>query len=142
MTIPRLLAAAILVSTIQAAYAQDSHFGHDASDTFPEVCRSAAATPPAAHSEAEMAAMQEHQRAAMAGMMKMDRDMSEGMMQDDADVAFICGMIAHHHGAIDMARVELQYGNDAWAKQMAEKVIEAQTKEIAEMTDWLKTNAK
>ena len=140
MTIRHLLAAAMLASSMPSAHAQDSHSGQSP-DTFPEVCRSRGA-PPAVHPGADTAAMQEHQRAAMEGMMKMDRDMSEGMMQDDADVAFVCGMIAHHQGAIDMARVELQYGDDAWAKQMAERVIEAQTQEIAEMTDWLKTNAK
>ena len=74
--------------------------------------------------------------------MTMDRDMMQGMMKEDPDVAFVCGMIAHHQGAIDMANVELKYGDDQWAKEMAQKVIDAQTKEIAEMTDWLKNNVK
>ena len=78
----------------------------------------------------------------MDGMMKMDRDMMQGMMKDDADVAFICGMIAHHQGAIDMANVELKFGDDAWAKAMAQKVIDAQTEEIADMKAWLEENAK
>lgn len=85
---------------------------------------------------------EEHQKAGMAGMMQMNKDMMQGMMQKDADVAFVCGMIAHHQGAIDMANVELKYGDNAWAKEMAQKVIDAQTKEIADMTAWLKDNAK
>jgi uncharacterized protein (DUF305 family) len=95
-----------------------------------------------AHSGAELAAMKDHQKAAMEGMQKMDRDMVQGMMKDDADVAFVCGMIAHHQGAIDMARVELQHGDNAWAEEMAQKVIDAQTQEIKDMTGWLKENAK
>ena len=85
---------------------------------------------------------EEHQKAGMAGMMQMNKDMMQGMMQKDADVAFVCGMLAHHQGAIDMANVELKYGDNAWAKEMAQKVIDAQTKEIADMTAWLKDNAK
>jgi uncharacterized protein (DUF305 family) len=110
-------------------------------ETFPEVCRTDAATAPAAHGGMDMN-LKDFQRDSMDGMMKMDRDMTQGMMKDKPDVAFICGMIAHHQGAIDMANVELKYGSDDWAKKMAEKVIKAQTKEIADMTDWLKTNAK
>jgi uncharacterized protein (DUF305 family) len=46
-------------------------------------------------------------------------------------------MIPHHRGAIDMAKAELAHGDDAWAKEMAQKVIAAQEKEIAEMIAWL-----
>ena len=77
----------------------------------------------------------------MTAMMKMDADMMQGLMKEDADVAFVCGMFAHHHGAIDMAEIELKHGDNDWAREMAQKVIDAQTKEIAEMTDWLKDNA-
>ena len=91
---------------------------------------------------AAMEGLNEHQQASMDGMAKMDRDMMQGMMKQDADVGFVCGMIAHHQGAIDMANVELRYGDNAWAKEMAQKVIDAQTKEIADMKAWLVENAK
>ena len=55
------------------------------------------------------------------------------------DVAFVCSMLPHHQGAIDMAKAELKYGKDDWAKAMAQKVIDAQTKEIADMVAWLAT---
>ena len=68
--------------------------------------------------------------------------MASGTMAKDPDVAFVCGMIPHHQGAIDMAKIELQYGKDPWVKEMAQKVIDAQTQEIADMRKWLHEHAK
>jgi len=86
--------------------------------------------------------MKDFQKEMMEGMKKMDPAMMQGMMQDDADVAFVCGMIAHHMGAIQMSEVELKHGDNDWAKQMAQKIIDAQKSEIAEMTKWVDGNAK
>ena len=63
---------------------------------------------------------------------KMHRDMAI-KYTGDADRDFLAGMIPHHQGAIDMAKVVLRYGKDPKIKAMAEKIIKDQEAEIAEM---------
>jgi uncharacterized protein (DUF305 family) len=73
--------------------------------------------------------------------MKASERMSQAMnqpMSGDPDADFAAMMKAHHQGAIDMARVELQYGADPQLKAMAQDVINAQTKEIDTLDQWLK----
>lgn len=72
---------------------------------------------------------------------RMHTDMSIAM-SGDTDVDFIKGMIPHHQGAIDMAKIELQYGKDPEAKKLATDIIAAQEKEIAWMKAWLAKKGK
>ncbi|NDE89850.1 MAG: DUF305 domain-containing protein [Alphaproteobacteria bacterium] len=60
----------------------------------------------------------------------------------DADRDFVQGMIPHHQGAVDMAKIELQYGKDPEIRKFAQDVINAQTTEITFMKAWLEKNKK
>ena len=125
------------------AIAQDNMAQAD-TPALPEICLAgaAAAPSPMAGMEPMTAAADAAHGALMAGMDRMNADMTAGAAAADIDVAFICSMIPHHRGAIDMAKAELQYGNDPWAKGLAEKIIAAQEQEIADMLKWLSEQPK
>ena len=72
-------------------------------------------------------------RQAMKTMMeKMDQPYS-----GNPDHDFVTGMLPHHQGAIDMAKVELQYGRDPALKRLAREIIASQSKEEGFMRGWL-----
>lgn len=72
---------------------------------------------------------------------KMHKDM-DITYSGDADADFVRGMIPHHQGAIDMAKVVLAHGKDPEIRKLAESVIRDQEKEVALMREWLKKNGK
>ncbi|TAJ68790.1 MAG: DUF305 domain-containing protein [Phenylobacterium sp.] len=76
-------------------------------------------------------------KAFMMSMQNMDKAMMAAKGAT-VDATFAKKMIAHHEGAIAMARVELEHGGDAQAKQLAQKTIDENTRGIAELRDWLR----
>ena len=75
-------------------------------------------------------------RAMMAGMQRMSQAMDDAPMTGDPDRDFVAMMMPHHQGAIDMARVELQYGRDPGLRRLAHAIVAAQDRELDEMRRW------
>lgn len=71
---------------------------------------------------------------------KMHEDMAMSFT-GDPDVDFAKGMIPHHEGAIAMAEIVLEYGEDEEIRQLAEEIIAAQESEIAFLKEWLERQA-
>ena len=140
-----LMAGAVLMASAASAVAQDAKAGHDMSTMgadssmaaeLPEICKTAEGMGGDMSMDMSHEMDQAHTDL-MAGMDVTNQQMMDGMMVEDIDVAFVCGMIPHHQGAINMAKAELQHGDNQWAKDMAQKVIDAQEQEIADMISWL-----
>lgn len=97
------------------------------------------------HGAEEMAAHMAHMAAGAAAghaalidtMEPMHTGMMRGLAAADFDAAFLCSMIPHHQGAVDMARVAVQYGQDPFVTMLAQQIIADQEREIGEMGRWL-----
>jgi uncharacterized protein (DUF305 family) len=135
---------ALAVGLAGAAYAQAQHQGHP--NTPMSGGMPMGQTDPAAMHEmlqdmmpkaSDPASTKEFKEADVAMMKNMHQPFT-----GNPDVDFRTHMIPHHQGAIDMARVALKHANDADTKKMAQKIIDDQEKEIAEMREWLTRNGR
>ena len=72
---------------------------------------------------------------------KMHKDMTIEFT-GNADKDFIKGMMPHHQGAVDMAKIVIQYEKDPEVRKLAEAIIKAQNEEIGWMTGWLAKSGK
>lgn len=124
------LSVSILAGLPGAALAQSGHDTHHP------------ASPPAQAEAARASSnLPDFTQAYVDAMSETHGPMMDGVMADDPDVAFVRGMIPHHQGAIDMAKIVQQYGDDPKTREWAAQIIEAQEGEIAEMQAWLEANA-
>ena len=78
-----------------------------------------------------------HTQAYLAMMNKMGDEMSKAGNLADADIAFAKGMIPHHIGAVEMAKVQLEFGKDETMRKLAQAIIDGQQSEIDLMNAWL-----
>lgn len=72
---------------------------------------------------------------------KMHRDMAIEF-SGDADVDFVRGMIPHHQGAVDMAKIVMTFGKDPEVRKLAGEIVKSQEAEIAFMREWLKKRGR
>jgi uncharacterized protein (DUF305 family) len=116
----RLLGAATVITMIVAGTAIAQHAGHGTHGNH---------AAPAARDSASTAAFK-------AVNAKMHKDM-DIRYTGDADVDFVRGMIPHHQGAVEMAKIVLQHGKDPVIRKLAQEIVDAQEKEMALMRGWL-----
>src|SRR5829696_7897593 len=68
--------------------------------------------------------------------MGMMMDPQQLANQKPFDEAFIDAMIPHHRSAIEMAQVALENSDNPKIKELAQNIINAQQREIEQMTQW------
>ncbi len=74
----------------------------------------------------------------MSASMEMSADSLADKTGDEYDVAFISEMIAHHEGAIEMAKLSATNAKHEEIKQLSNDILAAQQKEIDQMKQWQK----
>ncbi len=72
----------------------------------------------------------------MADMMASMNTELLGKSGDAFDKAFLSEMTVHHQGAVEMAKLALTQANHKEIKDLANAIIAAQNKEIAQMKSW------
>lgn len=78
----------------------------------------------------------------MDNMTKMGKAADVQLITGDTDNDFATLMIVHHQSAIDNASAYLHHGNNTQIKTMATNIVNSQTMEIEEMSDWLIANKR
>ena len=72
----------------------------------------------------------------MSGMDHGSMQSSPNAASQPYDLQFIDTMTNHHQGAIEMAEMALKKSNNAELRAFAQKIIDDQKKEIAQMKEW------
>jgi len=66
----------------------------------------------------------------------MDDRFKDMKLAGDPDKDFAALLIAHHEDLIFLARTQLEHGADEQLRQVAQKILDEQQKQIAELKDW------
>ncbi|MGP5538013.1 CopM family metallochaperone [Psychrobacter glacincola] len=67
----------------------------------------------------------------------LNGEMVLGIADPMPDMAFARGMLPHHIGAVEMAKIQMKYGTDEEMRQLAQDIIDSQQIEIARMQQWI-----
>lgn len=78
-------------------------------------------------------AMHEH-------MQKAGREMQHVRMTGDIDYDFVTAMRMHHQDGIKMAQMVLANGKDPKARELAQRIVEEQRRDLKEFDAWLARN--
>ncbi|UVF18466.1 DUF305 domain-containing protein [Microvirga terrae] len=143
-TITKTIAALAITAMAGVAYAQTSHQGHG-SMPMPGAMPMGNMDPAAMQKMMQDMMPSANDPASTKDFKAADMQMMRNMhvpYTGNADVDFRTHMIPHHQGAVEMAKVALKHAKDPETKRMAQKIVDDQEKEIAEMQDWLKKNGK
>ena len=89
----------------------------------------------AGHAGHDMGGSTPGDKAFAASEAEMHRKMAAASGQT-IDQAYVAKMIAHHEGAVAMAKVALRDSRDPEIRRMAQSVVDTQTREIAQMKAW------
>lgn len=89
------------------------------------------------HRMADGSMMRDDEGMSMAEMMADMNDNLRDKQGDAFDQAFLKEMIVHHEGAVGMAELARTQASHQEIKDLAEAIIAAQNKEIADMQTWL-----
>jgi hypothetical protein len=136
------IAAAGMVAVFAGALVvRDQPASEVAALPLPPICGDMAADHGGASMQEHINMMARHatpEHAALLQTMEpMHSDMMRGMSAQNFEVAFVCGMIPHHQGAVEMAKVAQQYGSDPFITMFAQEIVTTQEEEIREMQAWL-----
>jgi uncharacterized protein (DUF305 family) len=90
------------------------------------------------HSQASVSRPESKWSELIGSMHAMHAAMTSVQPTGDNDADFVRLMLPHHQAAIDMAKTQLAYGQDAQMRRLAQEIITDQQSEIELMQLWLK----
>lgn len=139
-------AAVLLVAFAGALMVREQPASEAATLPLPPVCGEMHADHGGASMQDHLDMMAEGKDEAYAALIQtmepMHSDMMRGMTAADFQTAFVCSMIPHHQGAVEMAQVALQHSTDPWIQMFAQEIVSTQEVEIREMQAWLARKPK